>query len=393
MNQVILKPGKEKALLRKHPWIFSGAIESVTGNPENGSSVYVLDNKKNLLGIGAYSPNSQIRVRMWSFENEHIDEHFFENRITASIKRRTFLKEKYTDTAWRLIHAESDQIPGLIVDQYNDVLVVQVLSSGVEYCKDLIINTLQQLTGLDKIYERSDLDIRKLEGLKKRSGIVSGNIPPELIIKEGGYKFIVDLENSQKTGFYLDQRLNRRIVAGYCGDKSVLNAFAFTGGFSIYALGACAKHVTSLDSSRAALDLAQRNQELNGFKSTDHEIIESDAFLGLRKMRDQARKYDVVILDPPKFAPTAASVRRAARAYKDINLLGFQLLNPGGILATFSCSGGIGQDLFQKIVADAALDAKADVSILERLSQGPDHPVSLAFPEGAYLKGLICLKN
>jgi len=393
MNQVILKPGKEKALLRKHPWIFSGAIDKVTGDPDNGSSIQVLDHNRNLLGIGAYSPNSQIRVRMWTFGNEEIDETFFENKISAAIDRRSFLKEKYPDTAWRLIHAESDKIPGLIVDQYNDVLVVQVLSSGVEYHKDLIFKVLQKFTGLDKIYERSDLDIRKLEGLKKRSGVVSGHFSSELIIKEGGYDFFVDLDNSQKTGFYLDQRLNRRIVAGYCENKSVLNAFAFTGGFSIYAMGGGATGVTSLDSSKVALELAQRNQELNSFLSIDHEIIESDAFLGLRKMRDQARKFDVVILDPPKFAPTAASVRRASRAYKDINLLGFKLLNPGGILATFSCSGGISQDLFQKIVADAALDAKAEVSILERLNQGPDHPVSLAFPEGAYLKGLICLKN
>jgi 23S rRNA (cytosine1962-C5)-methyltransferase len=393
MNKIFLKPGKEKAVVRHHPWIFSGAIDTVMGDPDNGSSVQVFDSKKNFLGTGAFSPYSQIRVRMWSFDNEEIDQTFFENRIDVSIKRRLYLMKKYDDSAWRLIHAESDQIPGLIVDQYNDVLVIQILSSGSEYHRNTIVDALKKITGLNNIYERSDLDVRKIEGLKERTGPISGKIPHEILIKEGGHQFIVDLENSQKTGFYLDQRINRRIVSDYCMDKAVLNVFSFTGGFSIYAAGRNAKNVVSLDSSNDALELAKRNHTLNGFTDNGHEWIEGDAFQLLRKMRDQNKKFDVVILDPPKFAPTAAHVDKAARAYKDINLLGFKLLNPAGILVTFSCSGGLNEGLFQKIVSDAALDAGAYATILEKLNQGPDHPVSLNFPEGAYLKGLICLKN
>lgn len=393
MNRIFLKPGKEKAVVRHHPWIFSGAIDSVMGDPENGSSVLVFDSKKNFLGIGAFSPYSQIRVRMWSFENEGIDQNFFEKRIEISINRRSHLMKKYDDSAWRLIHAESDQIPGLIVDQYNDVLVVQILSSGSEYHRHSIVDALKKITGLNNVYERSDLDVRKMEGFEERTGVLSGNVPKEILIKESGHQFIVDLEHSQKTGFYLDQRINRRIVADYCMEKDVLNVFSFTGGFSIYAVGSGAKIVVSLDSSREALELAKRNHILNGYSDNGHEWLEGDAFQLLRKMRDQNKKFDVVILDPPKFAPTAAHVDKAARAYKDINLLGFKLLNPGGILVTFSCSGGLNEGLFQKIVSDAALDAGAFAVILDKLNQGPDHPVSLNFPEGAYLKGLICLKN
>lgn len=393
MNKIILKPGKEKAVLRRHPWIFSGAIDAVMGDPENGSSVQVFDSNKNFLGIGAFSPYSQIRVRMWSFENEEINQSFFEKRIDLSIKRRSYLMKKFDDSAWRLIHAESDQIPGLIVDQYNDVLVIQILSSGSEYHRNTIVDALKKISGLNNIYEKSDLDVRKIEGLKERTGPVTGEIPHEILINEGGYQFIVDLENSQKTGFYLDQRLNRRIVSDYCKDKDVLNVFSFTGGFSIYAAGSNAKKVVSLDSSKEALDLAKRNHILNGFQENGYEWLEGDAFQLLRKLRDQNQKFDMVILDPPKFAPTASHVDKAARAYKDINLLSFKLLNPGGILVTFSCSGGLTEGLFQKIVSDAALDAGAYATILEKLNQGPDHPVSLNFPEGAYLKGLICLKN
>jgi len=252
---------------------------------------------------------------------------------------------------------------------------------------------LKKITGFNKVYERSDQDVRKIEGLQERTGPISGKIPHEILINEGGYQFIVDLENSQKTGFYLDQRINRRIVANYCKNKDVLNVFSFTGGFSIYAAGNRANKVVSMDSSKEALELAKRNHLLNGFPENGHEWVEGDAFEALRKMRDRNQKFDVVILDPPKFAPTVAHVDKAARAYKDINLLGFKLLNPGGVLVTFSCSGGLNEGLFQKIVSDAALDAGAYATILEKLNQGPDHPVSLNFPEGAYLKGLICLKN
>jgi 23S rRNA (cytosine1962-C5)-methyltransferase len=393
MIKVLLKPGKDKAVLRHHPWIFSGAIQSVDGNPENGSSVEVYGSDQKLLGIGAYSQFSQIRVRMWTFMKEDINYDFFHQRISSSIKRRQAVQEVYQDTAWRLIHAESDQLPGLIVDQYNDVLVIQILSSGIEYYKKEIMDALISVTGINNIFERSDLDVRKLEGLVEHSGPLAGIVPSEIEITEGGYRFIVDLVTSQKTGFYLDQRINRRIAANYCKNKDVLNVFSFTGGFSIYAAGHGANSVVSVDSSQEAVDLAKRNHQLNNFSEENNEWLVADAFQSLRKMRDQNRKFDVVILDPPKFAPTFAHVDKAARAYKDINLLGFKLLNPGGILITFSCSGGLTDALFQKIVADAALDAGAYATILEKLSQGPDHPVSLNFPEGAYLKGLICLKN
>ncbi len=393
MNKVILKPGKEKSVERKHPWIFSGAIDSVNGFPENGGNVEILDSKRKFLGIGAFSPISQIRVRFWSFEDEEINQSFFEGRIKAAIARREIFRCDSNDTAWRLIHAESDFLPGLIVDQYNDILVIQILTCGIEFHKEIIVSALKNVTGLEKIYERSDLEIRKLEGLDERVGPIYGDIQSEIIIKEDKYQFLIDLKKGQKTGFYLDQRINRKIVAGYCSGKSVLNVFSFTGGFGIYALGGGAEKTTSLDSSHDAIELDKRNQALNGFAGCECEWIETDAFLGLRRMRDQNKKFDVIILDPPKFAPTVAHANRAARAYKDINLLGFKLLNPGGILATFSCSGGISPELFQKIVADAALDAGVRACILERLTQGPDHPVALNFPEGAYLKGLICLKQ
>ncbi len=393
MNKIFLKPGKDKAVLRHHPWIFSGAINSVEGIPENGSSVEVFGSDNTFLGIGAYSQYSQIRVRMWTFEKEEINLDFFQKRISLAIKRRQSVQKMYQDSAWRLIHAESDQLPGLIVDQYNDILVVQILSSGIEYYKREITEALILATGIQNIYERSDLDVRKLEGLEEHSGVLSGIVPAEIEITEGGFRFIVDLVNSQKTGFYLDQRINRRISANYCKNKEVLNVFSFSGGFSIYAAGFGAKRIVSVDSSQEAVDLAKRNHGHNKFSEENNEWIVADAFQALRKMRDQDRKFDVVILDPPKFAPTVAHVEKAARAYKDINLLGFKLLNPGGILITFSCSGGLSDALFQKIVADAALDADAYAIILEKLTQGPDHPVSLSFPEGAYLKGLICLKN
>jgi len=393
MNEIILKPGKEKAILRRHPWIFSGAIDSMTGNPENGSLVRVYSKKNEYLGIGSYSPHSQIRIRMWSFADEEINYDFFYQKISDAIKKRLTFINKYKDSAWRLVYAESDLIPGLIVDQYNDVLVVQILSSGAEYFRETIIKALIDVTGIENIFERSDSEVRKLEGLPERSGAISGIIPDNVEIVEDGYRFLVDIIGSQKTGFYLDQRLNRRIVADYCSEKNVLNVFSFTGAFSIYAIGSGATKVVSMDSSQEAISLAKRNHILNGFAENDHQWIEMDAFMGLRKMRDQNQKFDVIILDPPKFAPTVSHVNKAARAYKDINLLALKLLNSGGILATFSCSGGVSDALFQKIVADAALDAGVEISLLEKLSQGPDHPINLYYPESAYLKGLICIKN
>ncbi len=390
MKKVYLKPGKTKALANQHPWVFSGAVSRVEGKPENGEVVEICTEKGEFLAVGAYSPFSQIRLRVWSFKKEKIDSDFLEKRIRLAAERRNVQFENSSDTAFRLIHGESDLIPGLVVDQYGDVLVVQLLTSGVEIFRETIFDLLEKVTGIPNIYERSDVDVRKLEGLPERSGLVRGLVPDAFSIQEDQFKFLVEVGSGQKTGFYLDQRENRKISAGYCRDKAVLNCFAFTGGFSIYALGNGATSVTSVDSSQPALETAQKNVQLNDLALDKTEWITGDAFQVLRKMRDMNRKFDVVILDPPKFAPTVAQVKRAARGYKDINLLGFKLLNPGGVLITFSCSGGITEALFQKIVADAALDAGVQANIERRLFQGQDHPINLAFPEGAYLKGLVC---
>jgi 23S rRNA (cytosine1962-C5)-methyltransferase len=281
-------------------------------------------------------------------------------------------------------------LPGLIVDQYSTVLVVQFLSSGAVYFRDAILTILKEETGINNIYERSDVEVRSMEGLPKFSGLVSGEVPDEVIIREDRYQFIVEAAGGQKTGFYLDQRDNRKLAGEYCKEKSVLNCFSFSGGFSVYASGNGASKVVSVDSSHPAMELAKRNYEINGFDVDRSEWVVGDAFQVLRNFREAGRTFDLVILDPPKFASTAAQVKRAARGYKDINLLGFKLLNPGGVLVTFSCSGGVTEALFQKIVSDAALDAGVQAVIERRLTQGRDHPVNLNFPEGAYLKGLVC---
>lgn len=390
MNKVYLKPGKTKALANQHPWIFSGAIQRVEGKPDNGEVVEICTEKGEFLAVGAYSPFSQIRLRVWSFKKEKINADFIRRRIQNANQRRKTQYENSSDTAFRLVHGESDLLPGLIVDQYDTVLVVQFLSSGAVYFREAILTILKEETGIHNIYERSDVEVRSLEGLPKFSGVVSGDVPDEIIIREDRYQFIVEAAGGQKTGFYLDQRDNRKLIGDYCKEKSVLNCFSFTGGFSVYASDNGASKVTSVDSSQPAMDLAKRNYELNGYDVDRSEWVVGDAFQVLRNFREAGRTFDVVILDPPKFASTAAQVKRAARGYKDINLLGFKLLNPGGVLVTFSCSGGVTDALFQKIVADSALDAGVQAVIERKLTQGRDHPVNLNFPEGSYLKGLVC---
>jgi 23S rRNA (cytosine1962-C5)-methyltransferase len=390
MNKVFLKPGKTKALANQHPWVFSGAIQRVEGQPENGEVVEICTEKGEFLAVGAYSPFSQIRLRVWSFKKEKITADFLKRRIQNAIQRRKIQYDNSSDTAFRLIHGESDMLPGLIVDQYSTVLVVQFLSSGAVYFRDAILTILKEETGINNIYERSDVEVRSMEGLPKFSGLVSGEVPDEVIIREDRYQFIVEAAGGQKTGFYLDQRDNRKLAGEYCKEKSVLNCFSFSGGFSVYASGNGASKVVSVDSSHPAMELAKRNYEINGFDVDRSEWVVGDAFQVLRNFREAGRTFDLVILDPPKFASTAAQVKRAARGYKDINLLGFKLLNPGGVLVTFSCSGGVTEALFQKIVSDAALDAGVQAVIERRLTQGRDHPVNLNFPEGAYLKGLVC---
>lgn len=390
MNKIILKEGREKSLLRRHPWIFSGAIKCVEGSPADGDTVQIYSIQGAFLAHAAYNAHSQIAARVLSWHAEQsIDADFFRVKITQALALRKDLKLANHSTGLRLIHGESDGLPGLIVDQYGDVLVMQIGSAGAEHWRDTCADILQEMCNPVCIYERSDSDSRALEGLPERNKVLHGNLPESLTIVEHGLHFAVDAAHGQKTGFYLDQRDNRELIGTLAQDKDVLNCFCYSGGFSLYALRGGAKSVLSIDSSNEALQLAQRNVELNGLDAGRAEWQCIDVFQALRKLRDQNRKFDLIILDPPKFAPTAAFAEKAARGYKDINLLGFKLLRPGGMLATYSCSGGINDDLFQKIIAGAALDAGVDAHIVHKLHAAPDHPILLNFSEGAYLKGLV----
>ena len=391
MNQILLKKGREKPLLRRHPWVFSGAVASVQGDPQPGETIAVLDSMGQFLAWGAYSPHSQIRTRIWSWEeNDTIDIAFLKTKIQAAINLREAWINPQITNACRLVHAESDYLPGFIADRYDRSIVLQILSAGAERWREEIISILADLLQPEAIHERSDVAVRELEGLQLRRGTLFGKLPPQpMLIKENGLNFLVNLESGQKTGFYLDQRDNRLFCQQIAQDKSILNCFAFTGGFTAYALAGGAKSVVSIDSSKEALQLAQDNITANQLPDEKCEWIVGDVFEELRTLRDQARQFDMVVLDPPKFAPTAAQAKKAARGYKDINLYGFKLLKPGGLLMTFSCSGGIDPGFFQKIVADAALDAGVSAQVLYRLTQAPDHPTNLAFPEGTYLKGLV----
>lgn len=392
MAIIILKPQREKSLLRCHPWVFTGAVAQVQGSPQSGETVEVLSSQGELFGRGAYSPHSQIVVRMWSFDpDEEIAPAFFRTRLQRGIAGRQALIASEQLTACRLINAESDGLPGLIVDRYDTFLVCQFLAAGAEYWKQEIVSQLQELFPCTGMYERSDVDVRAKEGLPLCTGLLAGEMPPEVLqIQEGALHFLVEIQQGHKTGFYLDQRENRQSLAQYAQDNDVLNCFAYTGGFGIYALKYGAKSVVNIDTSAAALHLLQRQIALNDLDETRSEQIEGDVFQCLRQFRDARRQFDVIILDPPKFAESRSQLNSASRGYKDINLLAMKLLRPGGVLFTFSCSGLMAPDLFQKIVADAALDARRDAQILCRLSQAADHPVALNFPEGHYLKGLVC---
>ena len=389
-----LKPGREKSLLRLHPWVFASAFQTPDVSIASGSTVSLVDANGQFLARASYSPHSQIRARVWTFNDEEVDKEFFRRRIKAALNSRRRLQLEGQGDAQRLIHGESDGIPGLIVDRYADVLVLQSLTAGTEFWKQTFADLLVEETGVQIIYERSDADVRELEGLQPITGSLRGELhTPRFTIQEHGLKFNVDVQHGHKTGFYLDQRENRRRVGELSKDRDVLNCFCYTGGFSIHALANGAKSVLSVDSSADALTLLEENLRLNNLAAERHTSMEGDVFQLLRRFRDEARSFDVIVLDPPKFAPTSAHAEKAARAYKDINLLAFKLLRAGGILVTFSCSGGVDAALFQKIVASAALDAGVDAVIIEHLSQGVDHPVSLHFPEGAYLKGLVCVKK
>lgn len=390
---LILRPGRERSVLQRHPWVYASAIDSLGGSPEAGETVFIRNSSGEPLALAAYSPISQIRARIWSWDTAaSIDRDFLTQRLQQAIDLRAQVIPAGATTAMRLVHGESDGLPGLIVDRYNDTLVLQVLSAGMEAFKPLLVELLQTLTGCTRVLERSDVDVRELEGLETTKGILAGEpIVEPLVIEENGLKFRVDLESGQKTGFFVDQRDNRQLLRQMVRGKSVLNCFCYTGAFSVYAFAGGARSVLSMDSSEPAMSEVQHNLEMNGFGASDSELMTADVFTALRKFRDSRRSFDVIILDPPKFAPTSAQAEKAARGYKDINLLAFKLLNPGGMLFTFSCSGGVSRDLFQKIVAGAALDAGVEARIVAQLSQAGDHPIALNFPEGQYLKGLVCV--
>lgn len=388
-KQIILQPGREKALLRRHPWIFSMAIKHVVGKPKLGETVDICDSKGNWLATAAYSPQSQIRARVWSFDPEQaIDLDFFVDRIERALAGRQELIKQHGLTGFRLIASESDGLPGITVDHFDNTLVCQLLSAGAEFHRPTIIQALQQFFPEHVIYERSDVDARKKEGLESVAGPIVGELNDQVIIEENDHKILVDVKKGHKTGFYLDQRDNRAIAGKYSAGKQVLNCFSYTGTFGIYALANGAEHVTNVDMSQSALDLAKQNLEINELDTTKADFVKADVFKLLRNYRQEGRKFDVIILDPPKFADNKSQLNGACRGYKDINMLAMQLLNPGGTLLTFSCTGLMPADLFQKIVADAALDAGREAQIIERLSQGADHPIGTAFPEGFYLKGL-----
>jgi len=392
VGTVVLRRGKEKPILNHHPWIFSGAIARIEGGPADGDTVEVVDHEHDFLARGYINRHSQITVRLLSWTaDEALDQTFWQRRIQQAIEHRRGLLESQGTTAYRLIYAESDLLPGLVVDRYSDYLVIQALTLGVERRKSEIVDILAELVQPTGIYERSDVNVREKEYLPLSSGPLWGKEPPPLLeIKESGLCFQVDIKRGQKTGFYLDQRDNRSRLTSYCAGRTVLNAFAYTGSFGVYAAMAGAEHITSVDTSAEALKLARSNMQLNGFVDRDDEYVVGDVFAVLRQYRAEGREFDLVILDPPKFAYSRSQVQSACRGYKDINLLAMQLLRPDGILFTMSCSGLVKPALFQKVVFGASIDAQRDAQVLEKLSQPEDHPVLLTFPEGEYLKGLVC---
>ena len=383
-----LRAGRERSLKRRHPWIFSGSVARVAGRPEPGDTVVVEASDGTFLAHAAYSPSSQIVARVWSFdEGDVVDDAFVAHRITTSAMRRSPLLAR--TNAARLVFSEADGVPGLIADRYGAFVVVELTTAGAERWRDTIAESLAGLPGVEGVYERSDIDVRRREGLEQRVGRLRGVEPPDLLsIEEDGATYAVDVRRGHKTGFYLDQRESRRAIADLAAGRRVLDVFAYTGAFSVVAARTGAASTTSIDSSGPALALAARNLERNG--CPPGELVEADAFSDLRRLRAQAERFDMIILDPPKLAHRADQVERSTRAYKDLNLIAFQLLQPGGILVTFSCSGLLDDLLFQKVVAGAALDARRDARIIGRLHQASDHPVHLAIPETSYLKGLIC---
>ncbi|MDP1742887.1 MAG: class I SAM-dependent methyltransferase [Polaromonas sp.] len=393
MKSIRLREGKDRSLLRRHPWVFDGAI--ARGGADPGETVRVESHEGRFLAWAAFSPASKIRARAWSFdEAERIDAAFFIARIASAIRARGLFDIQ--SDGLRLIHGESDGLPGLVVDRYADTLVAQFSSCGVERWKSVIVQALLHETGLTRLYERSDASVRSLEGLPEATGWIAGSGQTSITITEHSWQLGLDIAEGHKTGFYLDQRDSRRKFAEHAQRlkfKDVLNCYCYTGGFTVAALAGGATHVTSIDSSGPAIEKARANVALNGFDAGRSTLLDADVNASLRQFHKEGRFFDAIVLDPPKFAPTVAHAERAARAYKDINRIALSILAPGGVLFTYSCSGGISADLFHKIVASAGMDAGVDAFITERLGGAPDHPMTVNFPEGEYLKGLVLLRR
>lgn len=390
MVEIKLKKGKEKAVLQRHPWVFSGALDKIKGKPENGDVVKVVNANNDFLAYGYFNDQSRVAIRLleWN-ENISIDEAWYTQKINTAITSRTHLLTKDTNT-YRLIFSEADFLPGLIVDKYADFLSVQILSTGIEKAKSILIQILVKTLQPKGIFDRSDATARTHEGITAENGLLWGETPSAFIaVKENGISYHINIAEGQKSGFYCDQRDNRQILATYAKDKNVLDCFSYSGGFSLNALKQGANEVTSVDSSALAIETLKQNIELNKFKSKKHIAIQSDVNKQLRVFKEEGKKFDIVILDPPKYAPSRSALDRAARAYKDLNRLGLLLLEPGGLLATFSCSGAVDIDTFKQIIAWAALDAGKEVQVIKQFFQPEDHPVRLSFPEGEYLKGLL----
>lgn len=390
--RIILAKGREKSLLRRHPWIFSGAIERVEGKPLSGETLDVFDKGGNWLARAAWSADSQIRGRVWTFDrDEQIDQDFFVRRLQQAQQWRNVVAARDDLTGYRLIAGESDGLPGITIDRYDNFLVLQLLSSGAEFQRLNLMNALRECYPEYNIYERSDVAVRKKEGLKQVTGLLHGEEPPKLLpIRENGVQILVNIKEGHKTGFYLDQRESRLAASRYVNGKKVLNCFCYTGAFGLFALKGNCKQVVNVDVSQPALDIARQNAELNGFDMSRAEFVRADVFKLLREYREQGEKFDVIIMDPPKFIENKGQLAGGCRGYKDINMLAMQLLNPGGTLLTYSCSGLMESGLFQKILADAALDAKREVQFVEQFTQAADHPVLSTYPEGLYLKGFAC---
>ncbi|MGZ3810156.1 MAG: class I SAM-dependent rRNA methyltransferase [Mucilaginibacter sp.] len=392
MVEVILKKGKEKAVLQRHPWLFSGAIERVKGKPANGDVVKLLNDKGEFVAYGFYNDQSRVALRLLEWdENVEIDEAWFRGRVAVAVGSRNDLLEDGTTNTCRLIFSEADYLPGLIVDKYADYLAVQVLTSGIEKVLPVIINELQKLLNPKGIFDKSDASSRSHEGLETINQVLAGDPPPEIVqVLENNVRYGINIAEGQKSGFYCDQRDNRHIVAKYAKGKAVLDCFSYTGGFTLNALKNGAASVTSVDSSALAIETLKNNITLNKLDVSKFTAVQSDVNKQLRTLREQGEKFDIVVLDPPKYAPSRSALDKASRAYKDLNRNGMLLLNSGGLLATFSCSGAMDIDTFKQVLAWAALDAGKEVQFIYQFCQPEDHPVRASFPEGEYLKGLLC---